>query len=220
MRTDGTGWLRGLSGLVRRLDRDERGLASMEFILSAPIILLIVLFVKHGNLLMTKKIETVTAVRNAAFAEANGMKCTSDMRQSFPTMFNLPIAAAEATGQDAINCSSERSDKASGEPRRTFIWDDLKPEGADAAPDIARDLRKVEPMLVTAKAVRIYKFGVRENLRPFRWGDSFTVGDATLFSSASAPSKYGYDKVLRDEIRGAAPDAGDLYDGIFKGADK
>lgn len=134
MRTDGSGWLLSLSAFARRLDRDERGLASMEFVLSAPIILLIVLFVKHGNLLMTKKIDTVTAVRNAAFAEANGMRCTSDMRQSFPTVFNLPIQAAEATGQDTINCSSERSDKASGEPRRTFIWDDLKREGADAAP--------------------------------------------------------------------------------------
>lgn len=215
------GVLARMRRFARRLERDERGLASMEFILAAPIILLIVLFVKHGNQLMTKKVDTVTQIRNAAFAEANGMECTSDMTRMFPDFVPaLPISVARLTGKDAIACSSERSDKAKGDPRRTFVWDDLKREGADASSDIARDLRKEEPMLVTAEAARIYRFGARENLTPFRWDDSFTVGDATLFSSASAPSKYGYDKVLRDEIRDAAPKAGDLYDGIFKGADK
>lgn len=71
-------------GLLMRLHRDRRGLASIEFVLAAPVILLIVIFVIHANKISTKKVGTMLAMRNAAFAEANGLDCTSDFSNVFP----------------------------------------------------------------------------------------------------------------------------------------
>lgn len=46
-------------GLLMRLHRDRRGLASIEFVLAAPVILLIVIFVIHANKISTKKVGTM-----------------------------------------------------------------------------------------------------------------------------------------------------------------
>ncbi len=207
-------------GLMMRLHRDKRGLASIEFVLAAPVILLIVIFVIHANRISTKKVGTMLAMRNAAFAEANGLDCTSDFSNVFP----IPALPA-LPGRDAMSCSRTPSHEGGGEPQRSFVWDDvqntLKSDGRDFG-DMVGDLANEKPQLVTATADRVYKFRDSEDLdtiRSLRWKDAFTVDDATLFASHNnETTRRGYDPTLRREIRDVADDSGDLFDGVFPGA--
>ncbi|WP_064712395.1 TadE/TadG family type IV pilus assembly protein [Rhizobium bangladeshense] len=207
-------------GLLMRLHRDRRGLASIEFVLAAPVILLIVIFVIHANKISTKKVATMLAMRNAAFAEATGLNCTSDFSNAFPIP---PLPALP--GRDAMNCSRTPSHEGGGDPQRTFVWDDvqntLKSDGRDFG-DIVGDLANEKPQLVTATADRVYKFRDSDDLdtiRSIRWKDAFTVDDSTLFASHNNDTtSRGYDPTLRREIRDVASDSGDLFDGIFPGA--
>jgi hypothetical protein len=203
-----------------RLHRDKRGLASIEFVLAAPVILLIVIFMIHANRISTKKVGTMLAMRNAAFAEANGLDCTSDFSNVFPTP-----ALPALPGGDAMNCSRTPSHEGDGDPQRTFVWDDvqntIKSDGRDFG-DIVGDLANEKPQLVTATADRIYKFRDSDDLdtiRSIRWKDAFTVDDSTLFASHNNDTtRRGYDPTLRREIRDVASDSGDLFDGVFPGA--
>jgi len=207
-------------GLLMRLHRDRRGLASIEFVLAAPVILLIVIFMIHANKISTKKVGTMLAMRNAAFAEANGLDCTFDFSNAFP----IPALPA-LPGGDAMSCSRTPSHEGDGDPQRTFVWDDvqntLKSDGRDFG-DIVGDLANEKPQLVTATADRIYKFRDSDDLdtiRSIRWKDAFTVDDSTLFASHNNDTtRRGYDPTLRREIRDVASDSGDLFDGIFPGA--
>ncbi|MBX4867178.1 TadE/TadG family type IV pilus assembly protein [Rhizobium bangladeshense] len=207
-------------GLLMRLHRDRRGLASIEFVLAAPVILLIVIFVIHANKISTKKVATMLAMRNAAFAEATGLNCTTDFSNSFPIP---PLPALP--GRDAMNCSRTPSHEGGGDPQRTFVWDDvqntLKSDGRDFG-DIVGDLANEKPQLVTATADRVYKFRDSDDLdtiRSIRWKDAFTVDDSTLFASHNNDTtSRGYDPTLRREIRDVASDSGDLFDGVFPGA--
>ncbi|RUM14301.1 TadE/TadG family type IV pilus assembly protein [Rhizobium fabae] len=207
-------------GLLMRLHRDRRGLASIEFVLAAPVILLIVIFMIHANRISTKKVGTMLAMRNAAFAEANGLDCTSDFSNVFP----IPALPA-LPGGDAMNCSRTPSHEGDGDPQRTFVWDDvqntIKSDGRDFG-DIVGDLANEKPQLVTATADRIYKFRDSDDLdtiRSIRWKDAFTVDDSTLFASHNNDTtSRGYDPTLRREIRDVASDSGDLFDGVFPGA--
>ncbi|XKM43796.1 TadE/TadG family type IV pilus assembly protein (plasmid) [Rhizobium ruizarguesonis] len=207
-------------GLLMRLHRDRRGLASIEFVLAAPVILLIVIFVIHANKISTKKVGTMLAMRNAAFAEANGLNCTSDFSNVFP----IPALPA-LPGGEAINCSRTPSHGGDGDPQRTFVWDDvqntLKSDGRDFG-DMVGDLANEKPQLVTATADRVYKFRDSDDLdtiRSLRWKDAFTVDDSTLFASHNNDTtSHGYDPTLRREIRDVADDSGDLFDGVFPGA--
>ncbi|MFS2174458.1 TadE/TadG family type IV pilus assembly protein [Rhizobium pisi] len=207
-------------GLLMRLHRDRRGLASIEFVLAAPVILLIVIFMIHANRISTKKVGTMLAMRNAAFAEANGLDCTSDFSNVFP----IPALPA-LPGGDAMNCSRTPSHEGDGDPQRTFVWDDvqntIKSDGRDFG-DIVGDLANEKPQLVTATADRIYKFRDSDDLdtiRSLRWKDAFTVDDSTLFASHNNDTTgRGYDPTLRREIRDVASDSGDLFDGVFPGA--
>ncbi|MBB4238931.1 TadE/TadG family type IV pilus assembly protein [Rhizobium esperanzae] len=207
-------------GLLMRLHRDRRGLASIEFVLAAPVILLIVIFMIHANRISTKKVGTMLAMRNSAFAEANGLDCTSDFSNVFP----LPALPA-LPGGDAISCSRTPSHEGGGDPQRTFVWDDvqntLKRDGRDFG-DMVGDLANEKPQLVTATADRVYKFRDSDDLdtiRSIRWKDAFTVDDATLFASHNNDiTRRGYDPTLRREIRDVADDSGDLFDGVFPGA--
>ncbi|AUW47070.1 TadE/TadG family type IV pilus assembly protein [Rhizobium leguminosarum] len=207
-------------GLLMRLHRDRRGLASIEFVLAAPVILLIVIFVIHANKISTKKVGTMLAMRNAAFAEANGLDCTSDFSNVFP----IP-ALPGLPGGDAMNCSRTPSHEGDGDPPRTFVWDDvqntLKSDGRDFG-DMVGDLANEKPQLVTATADRVYKFRDSDDLdtiRSIRWKDAFTVDDSTLFASHNNDTtRRGYDPTLRREIRDVADDSGDLFDGVFPGA--
>ncbi|MBB3644074.1 hypothetical protein FHX14_000233 [Rhizobium sp. BK619] len=207
-------------GLMMRLHRDRRGLASIEFVLAAPVILLIVIFMIHANRISTKKVGTMLAMRNAAFAEANGLDCTSDFSNVFP----LPSLPA-LPGRDAMSCSRTPSHEGDGDPQRTFVWDDvqntLKSDGRDFG-DMVGDLANEKPQLVTATADRVYKFRDSDDLdtiRSIRWKDAFTVDDATLFASHNNDTtRRGYDPTLRREIRDVADDSGDLFDGVFPGA--
>jgi hypothetical protein len=207
-------------GLLMRLHRDSRGLASIEFVLAAPVILLIVIFVIHANRISTKKVGTMLAMRNSAFAEANGLTCTSDFSNVFP----IPALPA-LPGRDAMNCSRTPSHEGDGEPQRTFVWDDvqnaLKSDGRDFG-DMVGDLANEKPQLVTATADRVYKFRDSDDLdtiRSIHWKDAFTVDDSTLFASHNNDTtRRGYDPTLRREIRDVADDSGDLFDGVFPGA--
>lgn len=207
-------------GLLMRLHRDRRGLASIEFVLAAPVILLIVIFMIHANKISTKKVGTMLAMRNAAFAEANGLDCTFDFSNAFP----IPALPA-LPGGDAMSCSRTPSHEGDGDPQRTFVWDDvqntIKSDGREFG-DIVGDLANEKPQLVTATADRIYKFRDSDDLdtiRSLRWKDAFTVDDSTLFASHNNDTtRRGYDPTLRREIRGVADDSGDLFDGIFPGA--
>lgn len=207
-------------GLLMRLHRDRRGLASIEFVLAAPVILLIVIFMIHANRISTKKVGTMLAMRNAAFAEANGLDCTSDFSNVFP----IPSLPA-LPGSDAMSCSRTPSHEGDGDPQRTFVWDDvqntLKSDGRDFG-DMVGDLANEKPQLVTATADRVYKFRDSDDLdtiRSIRWKDAFTVDDATLFASHNNDTtRRGYDPTLRREIRDVADDSGDLFDGVFPGA--
>ncbi|TBA73725.1 TadE/TadG family type IV pilus assembly protein [Rhizobium ruizarguesonis] len=218
-RTEPTGGPPG-RGLLMRLHRDRRGLASIEFVLAAPVILLIVIFVIHANKISTRKVGTMLAMRNAAFAEANGLDCTSDFSNVFP----IPALPA-LPGGDAINCSRTPSHEGDGDPQRTFVWDDvqntLKSDGRDFG-DMVGDLANEKPQLVTATADRVYKFRDSDDLdtiRSLRWKDAFTVDDSTLFASHNNDTtSHGYDPTLRREIRDVADDSGDLFDGVFPGA--
>lgn len=207
-------------GILLRLHRDKRGLASMEFILAAPVILLIVLFVKHANLISTRKIDTMREMRNAAFAEANGLSCTSDFSQSFPNLVpQIPDFQQPGDGPERLTCSSKPSNEGGGDPKRTFVWDDINDKAKSVTNDLAGKLKDEKPKLVTASATRIYKFSAEQRLKPFRWGDTFTVDDATLFASANNDTtRRGYDPTLRAAIRDVASGAGDLFDGVFPGA--
>ncbi|PDT04891.1 hypothetical protein CO666_09195 [Rhizobium chutanense] len=206
-------------GLMMRLHRDRRGLASIEFVLAAPVILLIVIFMIHANRISTKKVGTMLAMRNAAFAEANGLNCTSDFSNVFP----LPALP----GRDAMSCSRTPSHEGDGDPQRSFVWDDvqntLKSDGRDFG-DMVGDLANEKPQLVTATADRVYKFRDSDDLdtiRSLRWKDAFTVDDATLFASHNNDvTSRGYDPTLRREIRDVADDSGDLFDGVFPGANR
>lgn len=207
-------------GLLMRLHSDRRGLASIEFVLAAPVILLIVIFVIHANRISTKKVGTMLAMRNAAFAEANGLDCTSDFSNVFP----IPALPA-LPGRDAMSCSRTPSHEGDGDPQRTFVWDDvqntLKSDGRDFG-DMVGDLANEKPQLVTATADRVYKFRDSDDLdtiRSLRWKDAFTVDDSTLFASHNNnTTRRGYDPTLRREIRDVADDSGDLFDGVFPGA--
>ena len=206
-------------GLLMRLHRDKRGLASIEFVLAAPVILLIVIFVIHANKISTKKVGTMLAMRNAAFAEANGLDCTSDFSNVFP----IPALPA-LPGRDAMSCSRTPSHEGGGDPQRTFVWDDVQntlKNGRDFG-DMVGDLANEKPQLVTATADRVYKFRDSDDLdtiRSLRWKDAFTVDDSTLFASHNNDTtRRGYDPTLRREIRDVADDSGDLFDGIFPGA--
>ncbi|MCW1750555.1 TadE/TadG family type IV pilus assembly protein [Rhizobium acaciae] len=207
-------------GLLMRLHRDRRGLASIEFVLAAPVILLIVIFVIHANKISTKKVGTMLAMRNAAFAEANGLDCTSDFSNVFP----IPALPA-LPGRDAMSCSRTPSHEGGGDPQRTFVWDDVQntlKNGRDFG-DMVGDLANEKPQLVTATADRVYKFRDSDDLdtiRSLRWKDAFTVDDSTLFASHNNDTtSRGYDPTLRREIRGVADDSGDLFDGVFPGAE-
>jgi hypothetical protein len=159
-------------------------------------------------------------MRNAAFAEANGLDCTSDFSNVFP----IPALPA-LPGGDAINCSRTPSHEGDGDPQRTFVWDDvqntLKSDGRDFG-DMVGDLANEKPQLVTATADRVYKFRDSDDLdtiRSLRWKDAFTVDDSTLFASHNNDTtSHGYDPTLRREIRDVADDSGDLFDGVFPGA--
>ncbi|MGO6980750.1 TadE/TadG family type IV pilus assembly protein [Rhizobium leguminosarum] len=207
-------------GLLMRLHRDRRGLASIEFVLAAPVILLIVIFVIHANRISTKKVGTMLAMRNAAFAEANGLDCTSDFSNVFP----IPALPA-LPGGDAMSCARTPSHEGDGDPQRTFVWEDvqntLKSDGRDFG-DMVGDLANEKPQLVTATADRVYKFRDSDDLdtiRSLRWKDAFTVDDSTLFAShTNDTTRRGYDPTLRREIRDVADDSGDLFDGVFPGA--
>ncbi|MBA1347463.1 pilus assembly protein [Rhizobium leguminosarum] len=206
-------------GLLMRLHRDKRGLASIEFVLAAPVILLIVIFVIHANKISTKKVGTMVAMRNAAFAEANGLDCTSDFSNAFP----IPALPA-LPGRDAMSCSRTPSHEGGGDPQRTFVWDDVQntlKNGRDFG-DMVGDLANEKPQLVTATADRVYKFRDSDDLdtiRSLRWKDAFTVDDSTLFASHNNDTtSRGYDPTLRREIRDVADDSGDLFDGVFPGA--
>ncbi|QKK34052.1 pilus assembly protein (plasmid) [Rhizobium indicum] len=207
-------------GLLMRLHRDRRGLASIEFVLAAPVILLIVIFVIHANRISTKKVGTMLAMRNAAFAEANGLDCTSDFSNVFP----IPALPA-LPGRDAMSCSRTPSHEGGGDPQRTFVWDDvqntLESDGRQFG-DMVGDLANEKPQLVTATADRVYKFRDSDDLdtiRSLRWKDAFTVDDSTLFASHNNDTtSRGYDPTLRREIRDVADDSGDLFDGVFPGA--
>ncbi|MBY2916812.1 TadE/TadG family type IV pilus assembly protein [Rhizobium leguminosarum] len=217
--TEPTGGLPG-RGLLMRLHRDRRGLASIEFVLAAPVILLIVIFVIHANKISTKKVGTMLAMRNAAFAEANGLDCTSDFSNVFP----IPALPA-LPGGDAMSCARTPSHEGDDDPQRTFVWDDvqntLKSDGRDFG-DMVGDLANEKPQLVTATADRVYKFRDSDDLdtiRSLRWKDAFTVDDSTLFASHNNDTtRRGYDPTLRREIRDVADDSGDLFDGVFPGA--
>ncbi|MBY5374404.1 TadE/TadG family type IV pilus assembly protein [Rhizobium johnstonii] len=207
-------------GLLMRLHRDTRGLASIEFVLAAPVILLIVIFVIHANKISTKKVGTMLAMRNAAFAEANGLDCTSDFSNVFP----IPALPA-LPGRDAMSCSRTPSHEGGGDPQRTFVWDDVQntlKNGRDFG-DMVGDLANEKPQLVTATADRVYKFRDSDDLdtiRSLRWKDAFTVDDSTLFASHNNDTtSRGYDPTLRREIRDVADDSGDLFDGVFPGAE-
>ena len=207
-------------GLLMRLHRDKRGLASIEFVLAAPVILLIVIFVIHANKISTKKVGTMLAMRNAAFAEANGLDCTSDFSNVFP----IPALPA-LPGRDAMSCSRTPSHEGGGDPQRTFVWDDVQntlKNGRDFG-DMVGDLANEKPQLVTATADRVYKFRDSDDLdtiRSLRWKDAFTVDDSTLFASHNNDTtSRGYDPTLRREIRDVADDSGDLFDGVFPGAE-
>ncbi|EJC70942.1 TadE/TadG family type IV pilus assembly protein [Rhizobium johnstonii] len=207
-------------GLLMRLHRDRRGLASIEFVLAAPVILLIVIFVIHANKISTKKVGTMLAMRNAAFAEANGLDCTSDFSNVFP----IPALPA-LPGRDAMSCSRTPSHEGGGDPQRTFVWDDVQntlKNGRDFG-DMVGDLANEKPQLVTATADRVYKFRDSDDLdtiRSLRWKDAFTVDDSTLFASHNNDTtSRGYDPTLRREIRDVADDSGDLFDGVFPGAE-
>ena len=160
------------------------------------------------------------AMRNAAFAEANGLDCTSDFSNVFP----IPALPA-LPGRDAMSCSRTPSHEGDGDPQRTFVWDDvqntLKSDGRDFG-DMVGDLANEKPQLVTATADRVYKFRDSDDLdtiRSLRWKDAFTVDDSTLFASHNNDTtSRGYDPTLRREIRDVADDSGDLFDGVFPGA--
>ncbi|MGO8081119.1 TadE/TadG family type IV pilus assembly protein [Rhizobium leguminosarum] len=206
-------------GLLMRLHRDRRGLASIEFVLAAPVILLIVIFVIHANKISTKKVGTMVAMRNAAFAEANGLDCTSDFSNAFP----IPALPA-LPGRDTMSCSRTPSHEGGGDPQRTFVWDDVQntlKNGRDFG-DMVGDLANEKPQLVTATADRVYKFRDSDDLdtiRSLRWKDAFTVDDSTLLASHNNDTtRRGYDPTLRREIRDVADDSGDLFDGVFPGA--
>ncbi|WP_181708501.1 pilus assembly protein [Chthonobacter rhizosphaerae] len=210
----------GLIGALRRLHGDDRGLASMEFVLAAPVLLLLVVFLKHANLISLKRMDTVTEIRSAAFAEAHGLFCTTDFERLVPMPQILPDPLPAGWGPERLTCSSRQSHQGGGSPKRTFVWDDLKKIAKDknASSDITRDQRSQKPMLVTAKATRIYRYADGALIRSNRWGDEFTVGDSTLFASTNDVTRRGWDKVLRQEIRGVASKSGDLFDGVFPGA--
>lgn len=208
------------AGILMRLHADRRGLASMEFVLAAPVILLIVIFVKHANLLSTRKIDTMREIRNAAFAEANGLTCVPDFSRTIPNLvLAVPDMFPAGDGPERLTCSSKPSHEGSGDRKRTFVWDDVDDKAKSVTSSIAGKLAQEKPRLVTASATRVYKFSAAQNLAPFRWGDTFTVDDATLFVSANNDTtRRGYDPTLRDSIRGVASGAGELFDGIFPGA--
>ncbi|MBB6487050.1 hypothetical protein GGD46_004350 [Rhizobium lusitanum] len=202
-----------------RLHRDGRGLASIEFILSAPVILLIVIAVRQANLLSVRRIDTMREVRSAAFAEASGLTCTSDFSQTIP--IPIPqIASALPAGQgpERTTCSSQPSNGGGGDPSRTFVWDDVNKKAKSVSDNLAGDLANEKPTLVTATATRVYRYSTNPLTKPFRWTDRFTVDDSTLFASTNDTTRRGYDPTLRKSIRNVASGAGDLFDGIFPGA--
>ncbi|MGO8381568.1 pilus assembly protein, partial [Rhizobium ruizarguesonis] len=67
----------------------------------------------------------------------------------------------------AINCSRTPSHEGDGDPRRTFVWDDvqntLKSDGR-AFGDMVGDLATAKPQLATATAARVYKFRDSDDL--------------------------------------------------------
>ena len=206
-------------GILMRLHRDRRGLASIEFILAAPVILLIVMTVKQSNLISTRKIDTMREMRNAAFAEANGLSCTSDFSKAFPLPLpQIPNVLPPGLGPERITCASKPSHEGGGNPKRSFVWDDVNSKAKNVTGNLAGKLAEEKPKLVTASATRAYRYSSNQLVKPFRWGDTFTVDDATLFASTNDRTRRGYDPTLRQAIRGVASGAGDLFDGIFPGA--
>lgn len=207
--------------ILGRLHHDRSGLASIEFVLAAPVILLLVFFVIHANRLSTQKIDTMREMRNAAFAQADGLLCTTDFSKALPTP-KLPQPGAK----NSLSCSTKPSTEGGGQPSRTNIWEDMNliARREEASHDLAGQLADEKPNLVTASAERTYsftgtpKFSWAPAPRPFKWSDRFTVDDTTLFASTKDVTRRGYDPTLRKAIRDVASGAGDLFDGIFPGA--
>jgi hypothetical protein len=208
-------------GILHRLHRDTRGLASIEFVLSAPVILFIVLFVGHANKLSVKKMDTMHQMRSAAFAKANGLSCSPDFSSVVPLPdLSLPAIPGAPITSDSLSCEQRASHEGEGADGRTLIWDDVKTIASEknASEDLPGELRNEVPQLVTAQAGRIYRFAKRERVTPFTWRDTFTVDDATLFVSDKDVTQRGYDPTLRRAIDEVSSGAGDLFDGIFPGA--
>ncbi|KAB1122704.1 TadE/TadG family type IV pilus assembly protein [Neorhizobium galegae] len=208
----------GKGGILMRLHRDRRGLASVEFVLAAPVILLIVLAVKQANIVSVKRMDTMREMRNAAFAEASGLDCIT----TFNSLFPIPaLPALPGQDQDSLTCDSRPSHEVDGEPQRTSIWDDVNrvASDADATANIAGDLAEEKPRLIIASATRVHKFSSRKEIKPIRWNDNFVVDDQTLFTSNDNDrTRRGYDPTLQQEVRGVSDGAGDLFDGLFPGA--
>lgn len=208
-------------GILRRLHRDTRGLASTEFVLSAPVIVLIAVFLGHANKISVKRIDTMREVRTAAFAKANGLNCTADM--SIARLVEVPavqpLPGTPITG-DGIECEMRAAHEGAGEDGRSSIWDDMNAIAKDkgATSDLAGELADEQPQLVTAHAARLYRYNKRAWLKPHTWRDSFTVDDSTLFVSDKEVTQRGYDPTLREAVAGASDGAGELFDGIFPGA--
>src|ERR1043165_7192723 len=183
------------STLIRRLHRCERGLASMEFVLGLPVMLLMVLALQHAHMLVRSRQEMVVGTRSAAWNEARNGACVAAME--------LAVGARRFAQATAPRCQTVNDANPGG---ADAFWSEAERAASWSRGRLTADVRGAEQTEWVRAEARV-QYGVTDlspgwlrNPSP-AWStvmeDSYVVPRARFWTYYDAALRYGYNRVIK-----------------------
>ncbi len=185
---------------LARLHRCERGvIASAEFILVAPLFLLMLVLLWDLGMLQTAKVNLVATTRTAAFVKAHFDRCDTFRH-----------------GQEALLKKATREEpRCATTPWRETprFWSDLDRAGGQS---LVRDVRRAEvPDVITARQKVAFRFHAALDYGTMTLPDKFTAMERVVWKSDDPALTTGYDRVLYERLSRIGHLI-DLFPNVFK----
>ncbi len=188
---------------IRRLHAENSGLASVEFILSIPVFLVMLVVIMDLGKIRTGVLHSVVSARNSAWAESLGGACMY--------FDEMPEFVDEATTLVPARCSK----RALAEAGSNF-WSDLDRAGG----------QRLTGTVSGAQSPEMIEASVTMMFEPHDWPEmvvapadySFSMVSRKTFMHTQDALRVGYDNEMQARFREGTGQLMDLFPNVFPGA--
>jgi hypothetical protein len=188
--------------VIERLHRDERGLASVDFILSAPILLFVLILVFDAGKYESAKQSTLVLNRTAVWSRAGDGVCIA--KKNFQDLVD------KVTTVLPVICG-----KIPYGPTSSGFWQGLDNAGGESLTGTTR--RAASPDLVRGTLRSLHNFHPRLGFAPFVVNGEYWMLRRQTWTSDDDAMKAGYDREAKARFNTVGSFI-NLFPNVFPGA--